>query len=99
MDFSSASFTKTHGRKQSDLNISPSKRRRLVFIHKMLEHLSIGLDGFVSCTPAGIIELLKRSNIDIQGKNCVVVGRSNIVRKTSESSLIKRKWYCDYMPF
>lgn len=37
--------------------------------------------GFVSCTPAGIIELLKRSDVDITGKNCVVVGRSNIVGK------------------
>ena len=35
----------------------------------------------VSCTPAGIIELLKRSNISIEGKECVVVGRSNIVGK------------------
>lgn len=43
--------------------------------------LCIGQKGFVSCTPAGIIELLKRSNIDIAGKNCVVIGRSNIVGK------------------
>ena len=43
--------------------------------------LCTGLDGFVSCTPAGIIELLKRSNVDITGKNCVVIGRSNIVGK------------------
>ena len=40
-----------------------------------------GLPGFVSCTPAGIIQLLKRSQIAIEGKNCVVVGRSNIVGK------------------
>lgn len=43
--------------------------------------LSIGLPGFVSCTPAGIIQLLKRSNIKIEGKKCVIVGRSNIVGK------------------
>ncbi len=43
--------------------------------------LSIGQKGFVSCTPAGVIQLLKRSNIDIEGKECVVVGRSNIVGK------------------
>lgn len=43
--------------------------------------LVIGDPGFVSCTPAGVIQLLKRSNIDIAGKNCVVVGRSNIVGK------------------
>lgn len=43
--------------------------------------LLIGQPGFLSCTPAGVIQLLKRSNIDIEGKNCVVVGRSNIVGK------------------
>ncbi|MBQ3599748.1 MAG: bifunctional methylenetetrahydrofolate dehydrogenase/methenyltetrahydrofolate cyclohydrolase FolD [Lachnospiraceae bacterium] len=43
--------------------------------------LSIGQEGFVSCTPAGIIQLLKRSNIEIEGKECVVIGRSNIVGK------------------
>lgn len=43
--------------------------------------LVIGERGFVSCTPAGIIQLLKRSNIEIAGKNCVVIGRSNIVGK------------------
>ena len=41
--------------------------------------LLIGQPGFLSCTPAGIIQLLKRSNIDIAGKECVVIGRSNIV--------------------
>lgn len=43
--------------------------------------LCIGKAGFVSCTPAGIIELLKRSNVEIAGKECVVIGRSNIVGK------------------
>jgi len=43
--------------------------------------LCIGQPGYVSCTPAGIIELLKRSNISIEGKECVVIGRSNIVGK------------------
>lgn len=43
--------------------------------------LTIGQKGFVSCTPAGIIELLKRSNVEIDGKNCVIIGRSNIVGK------------------
>lgn len=40
-----------------------------------------GLPGFVSCTPAGVIELLKRTGVSITGKNCVVIGRSNIVGK------------------
>ena len=39
----------------------------------------IGLPSFVSATPLGIIELLKRYNIETSGKNCVVIGRSNIV--------------------
>ena len=43
--------------------------------------LCVGEDGFVSCTPAGVIELLKRYNVEISGKNCVVIGRSNIVGK------------------
>lgn len=43
--------------------------------------LVVGDFGFVSCTPAGIIELLKRSNVEMQGKRCVVIGRSNIVGK------------------
>ncbi len=43
--------------------------------------LVIGAPGFVSCTPAGIIQLLKRSNVEIAGKNCVIIGRSNIVGK------------------
>ncbi|MBQ9279308.1 MAG: bifunctional methylenetetrahydrofolate dehydrogenase/methenyltetrahydrofolate cyclohydrolase FolD [Lachnospiraceae bacterium] len=51
--------------------------------------LSIGQKGFLSCTPAGIIELLKRSNIDIEGKECVVVGRSNIVGKPMAMLLLR----------
>lgn len=51
--------------------------------------LSIGKKGFVSCTPAGIIELLKRSNIEIEGKECVIVGRSNIVGKPMAMLLLR----------
>lgn len=51
--------------------------------------LSIGREGFVSCTPAGIIELLKRSGIEIEGKECVVVGRSNIVGKPMAMLLLR----------
>lgn len=43
--------------------------------------LTIGQPGFVSCTPAGIIQLLHRSGIALEGKHCVVIGRSNIVGK------------------
>ena len=41
----------------------------------------IGEDTFLPCTPAGIIEMIKRTDIDIEGKECVVIGRSNIVGK------------------
>jgi methylenetetrahydrofolate dehydrogenase (NADP+)/methenyltetrahydrofolate cyclohydrolase len=51
--------------------------------------LCIGQPGFVSCTPAGIIQLLKRSGIEIQGKECVVVGRSNIVGKPMAQLLLR----------
>lgn len=44
-------------------------------------YMNIGKDTFLPCTPAGIIELLKRYDIKIEGKNCVVIGRSNIVGK------------------
>ena len=51
--------------------------------------LCIGQPGFVSCTPAGIIQLLKRSGIQIAGKECVVVGRSNIVGKPMALLLLR----------
>ena len=52
--------------------------------------LCIGEPCFVSCTPAGIIQLLKRSDISIEGKECVVIGRSNIVGKPLASMLLAR---------
>ena len=51
--------------------------------------LCIGKPGFVSCTPAGIIQLLKRSGIEIAGKECVVIGRSNIVGKPMALLLLR----------
>ena len=52
--------------------------------------LSIGLPGFKSATPAGIIELLRRYNIDTRGKHVVVIGRSNIVGKPVASLLMQK---------
>jgi methylenetetrahydrofolate dehydrogenase (NADP+)/methenyltetrahydrofolate cyclohydrolase len=43
--------------------------------------LMTGQQGFVPCTPAGVIEMIKETGVEIQGKDCVVVGRSNIVGK------------------
>lgn len=52
-------------------------------------NLSIGRPGFVSCTPAGVIQLLKHSGIEIEGKECVVLGRSNIVGKPMAMLLLR----------
>ena len=54
--------------------------------------LCIGKPGFVSCTPAGIIQLLKRSDIEIAGKECVVIGRSNIVGKPMALLLLQKEY-------
>ncbi len=52
--------------------------------------LIIGLPGFLSCTPAGIMELLKRYEINTQGKHAVVLGRSNIVGKPIANLLYQK---------
>ncbi len=52
-------------------------------------NLASGHDGFLPCTPAGVIELLKRSGLDIAGKHAVVVGRSNIVGKPMALLLLR----------
>ena len=51
--------------------------------------LWIGEKGFLSCTPAGIIQLLKRTGIEIAGKECVIIGRSNIVGKPMAALLLR----------
>ncbi|MCR5509017.1 MAG: bifunctional methylenetetrahydrofolate dehydrogenase/methenyltetrahydrofolate cyclohydrolase FolD [Lachnospiraceae bacterium] len=51
--------------------------------------LCIGEKGFVSCTPAGIMKLLEYSGIDVSGKECVVIGRSNIVGKPMSLLLLR----------
>lgn len=52
--------------------------------------MSIGMPCFVSATPFGIIELLRRYNIETRGKKCVVLGRSNIVGKPVASLLMQK---------
>lgn len=56
--------------------------------------MSIGLPCFVSATPKGIVELLKRYNIETSGKKCVILGRSNIVGKPM-AQLMMQKQYGD----
>ena len=52
-------------------------------------NMVIGEKGFLPCTPAGVIQLLKRSGVEIDGKECVVVGRSNIVGKPMAMLLLR----------
>ncbi|MBQ7956662.1 MAG: bifunctional methylenetetrahydrofolate dehydrogenase/methenyltetrahydrofolate cyclohydrolase FolD [Clostridia bacterium] len=52
-------------------------------------HIMIGDYTFLPCTPAGVMEILKEYEIDVTGKNCVVVGRSNIVGKPMTMLLLK----------
>lgn len=51
--------------------------------------LNLGHNALAPCTPAGVIEILKRSNIDIAGKHAVIVGRSNIVGKPMAALLLR----------
>ena len=51
--------------------------------------LSLGRDALVSCTPIGIMEMLRRAGIALSGKECVVIGRSNIVGKPIAQLLLK----------
>lgn len=52
--------------------------------------LLVGKEGFVPCTPAGIMEILEEYNIDPKGKRCVVIGRSNIVGKPMALLLLQK---------
>lgn len=52
--------------------------------------LSIGEDCFVSCTPYGVVKMLEAYNIDVQGKNVAIIGRSNIVGKPLIQCMLKK---------
>lgn len=54
--------------------------------------MAIGLDSFISATPGGIVEMIKRMNIETEGKHCVILGRSNIVGGPM-AMLMRRKGY------
>ncbi|MDH5404430.1 MAG: bifunctional methylenetetrahydrofolate dehydrogenase/methenyltetrahydrofolate cyclohydrolase FolD, partial [Candidatus Heimdallarchaeota archaeon] len=70
------------------LKIDPSKDVDGLH-YENLGKLFMGIDGFIPCTPLGVMELLNRSNVVIEGKNAVVVGRSNLVGKPIASLLEK----------
>lgn len=71
------------------LSISPKKD--VDAFHPMnVGHIMIGKYTFLPCTPAGVMELLKFYNIEISGKRCVIVGRSNIVGKPMALLLLEK---------
>lgn len=53
-------------------------------------HIMIGDFSFLPCTPAGVMEMLAQTGIDVDGKNCVVIGRSNIVGKPMAMLLLHK---------
>ena len=59
------------------------------FNEKSVGALCVGSDGYMPCTPAGVIQLLKRFGVEISGKRCVVLGRSNIVGKPMALLLLR----------
>lgn len=70
-------------------HISPEKDVD-AFCERNVGKIMLGKDGFAPCTPAGIIELLERSDIDPSGKRAVVIGRSNIVGKPMAMLLLAK---------
>ena len=68
-------------------SISPEKDVDAFHPHNV-GRIMIGDYDFVPCTPAGIMEMLKYENIQVEGKNCVVIGRSNIVGKPMNMLLL-----------
>ena len=69
--------------------ISPAKDVDC-FHQESVGNLVIGLDGFQPATPAGIVEMLKRTGIETSGKHCVIIGRSNIVGKPLANLMLKK---------
>ncbi len=67
--------------------ISPSKDVDAFCVENIGE-MMLGTADFLPCTPAGIMQLLKRSGIEVAGKECVVIGRSNIVGKPISQLLL-----------
>ena len=80
--------------KHLDINLAFNKidyRKDVDGFHPInVGKLSIGEDCFISCTPFGVVKMLEGYNIDIQGKNVVIIGRSNIVGKPLIQCMLKK---------
>lgn len=78
-----------HINEQNVLNAISPKKDVDCFHPENVGKMCLGERGFLPATPAGVMELLKRYNIDINGKECVVIGRSNIVGKPMALLLLR----------
>ena len=79
-----------HIDEQAVINSISPKKDVDAFHPENVGRIMIGKYGFLPCTPAGIMELLKEENIETKGKNAVVIGRSNIVGKPMALLLINK---------
>lgn len=71
------------------LNLIKPEKDVDAFHPENVGHIMIGDFNFLPCTPAGIMEMLRYENINLDGKNCVVIGRSNIVGKPMAMLMLK----------
>ena len=71
------------------LNLIKPEKDVDAFHPENVGHIMIGDFNFLPCTPAGIMEMFRFENIDLDGKNCVVIGRSNIVGKPMAMLMLK----------
>ena len=80
--------------KNLDINLAFNKidyRKDVDGFHPInVGKLSIGEDSFIACTPFGVVKMLDEYNIDVQGKNVVIIGRSNIVGKPLIQCMLKK---------
>ncbi len=78
-----------HLDEKSVLNLIKPEKDVDAFHPENVGHIMIGDFNFLPCTPAGIMEMLRYENISLDGKNCVVIGRSNIVGKPMAMLMLK----------
>ena len=78
-----------HINEEAVINTISAKKDVDAFHVQNVGRIMLGDDDFLPCTPAGVMELIRRSGIDCTGKECVVVGRSNIVGKPMAMLLLQ----------
>jgi len=79
-----------HINEEAVINTISAKKDVDAFHPSNVGKIMIGNYDFLPCTPAGVMELIAESGISVEGKNCVVVGRSNIVGKPQAMLLLQK---------